>query len=420
MAERDPTPYAPAEWRRQVLETALRITSVLFPIIFAVLALSRRRDHVDEYMLVLAGLAAGVVALRLMPQLGYRVRAALFLAVLQLAGIVAIASSGLLPGSGMAALISVALCAIFFSRGATYLVMAVTPLAYVIVGTLVSSGAHQLRLDDSNPLLLSHWLRVASVIGLLSILLAFALHHIVQQVERGYRAALDSAAALRTAYDQLGMLHRRLEAAKEEERSSLARELHDQMGQTLTVLKLRLQLMFRGSSAPDTAQSSELLELVDGLITHVRKMSFDLRPSLLDELGLEPALSAFVEQQVRHSGLAIALDARGVTQRFAPELEHACFRVVQEAVTNTMRHAQAKNVLIRVWQDPSSLQIEIEDDGCGFSAQEAATKAKAGHLGVVGMRERARLLGGDLKIGAANDGAQAGTRVRCSLPSTLS
>jgi signal transduction histidine kinase len=419
MPARLPRSDAPAHWREQVLEVALRITSGLFPLVFVVIALSRHNQPIDAYLLGLAALIAVVLALHFMPQLGYRVRAIGLLVVLQVAGMISIASSGLLPGSGMGALISVALCAILFGRTATWIVMAIMPITYLYIGYLVTSGLHQLRVEDANPLVFAHWVRVTSVIGLLSILLAFALHHIVQQVEQGYRAAVDSARELRTAYDQLGMLHRRLESTKEEERASLARELHDQMGQTLTVLKLRLQLMFRGGATPDTAQSAELIELVDGLITHVRKMSFDLRPSLLDELGLEAALTAFVEQQSRLSGLTITLDARGVTQRFAPELEHACFRVVQEAVTNTMRHAQAKNVLIRVWQDPRSLQIEIEDDGKGFSAQEAADKAKAGHLGVVGMRERARLLGGDLKIGAANDGPQAGTRVRCTLPSTL-
>lgn len=338
--------------------------------------------------------------------------------MLQLAGVAAIASSGLLPGSGMAALVSIVLTGIFFGRRTLALVMLVMPLTYVVVGVLVTQGEHQLRVQDANPHVLGHWLRVATVIGLLSVILAVAVDYVVRQVETGYRSAIDSASALRVAYDQLGMLHRRLELAKEEERSALARELHDDMGQTLTVLKLHMQLIFRGSGSPTATQQAELIELVDRLIALVRKITFGLRPTLLDELGLEPALSAFIDNQARTSSLAIELNVDGVSERLSPELEQACFRIVQEAVTNAERHAQAKRVAISVRQAQQRVYLAITDDGVGFSPELAAEKAERGHLGLVGMRERVRLLGGELHVTAATTGDRPGTRVEVTLPAT--
>jgi len=272
-------------------------------------------------------------------------------------------------------------------------------------------------LQDSDPTVYVHWVRASIVIAALSALLGVAVDHLVKQVESGYRAAVESAAATRTAYDQLGMLHRRLELAKEEQRSVLARELHDEMGQTLTVLKLHMQLLFRGSGEATPKQQAELLELVDRLISHVRKISLDLRPTMLDELGLEPALAAFVDSHARRDGVQMTLEVEGFSERLSPEI--ACFRLVQESVTNTLRHANAKRLVIQVRREQGHVRIAVKDDGSGFSAQEAASKAARGHLGLVGMRERVRLLGGEMVVTASTSGsAHPGTSVNVTLPST--
>jgi signal transduction histidine kinase len=407
------------QWRHQVLEVALSITSVLMPVLLLTLVISRRGEPFDQSLGAFIGLVAMLVSLRFLPRRGFRLRAALLIGVLQLAGVVAVASSGLLPGSGMASLVAIVLTGIFFGRRTLVLAMLVMPIAYIVVGVLVTSGQHVIRTQDADPTVLGHWLRVAAVIGLLSAILGAAVDYVVRQVETGYRTAIASATELRTAYDQLGMLHRRLELVKEEERSSLARELHDEMGQTLTVLKLHMQLIFRGSGSPTPHQQTELLELVDRLIALVRKITFGLRPTLLDELGLEPALTAFIDNHARtDGGLAIKLEVQGITERLPTEIEHACFRLVQEAIMNTARHARAKSSIVRVRRDQSRLHITVTDDGIGFSADDAAKKAARGHLGVVGMRERVRLLGGEMTLTAAASSAPFGTRLEITLPTT--
>jgi len=242
---------------------------------------------------------------------------------------------------------------------------------------------------------------------------------VAEAAEAGLRAQLGDSQ--REAYEQLSAWHRRLELTKDEERRVLSRELHDELGQTLTALKLRLKVVPRaGPSAVPAAVASSIddaLALVDSLIDRVRKISVDLRPPLLDELGLESALRAFVESQARVSSTRWSLQTAGIGQRLAPELEIACFRLVQEAVTNVLRHAGASSASIRVARENERLSIAVLDDGCGLSGARAQACARAGHLGLVGMRERARALGGELSVSSPpSSGEPTGTRIDVLLP----
>lgn len=235
-------------------------------------------------------------------------------------------------------------------------------------------------------------------------------------------AAADRAANerdLRRAYERLGQLNRRLEAAKEEERRFLAHELHDELGQALTALKLRLQI---GERAPDTAAAAatDAIAIVDDLIARVRKMSVDLRPPLLDEVGLVPALRAYLHAQATVSGVAMDLtdgddNAGGVDgARLSPDLEIVCFRVAQESITNVLRHALARKVTVRIARQPHSVRLAIQDDGRGFNpATTLEAAAAGGHLGIVGMRERARAGGGTFKLESQPG---KGTTVEVELP----
>jgi signal transduction histidine kinase len=220
----------------------------------------------------------------------------------------------------------------------------------------------------------------------------------------------------RDAYQQLSQLHRRLESAKDEERRTLSHELHDELGQTLTALKLRMHMVVREAQLPTREDVDGLVALVDGLIGRIRKMSVDLRPPLLDELGLESALQALIGAQAGLSGTQLVLDASGLSPRFAPEVEMACFRIVQEGITNIQRHASARRAEVRVQHESGRLRIVITDDGAGVSAERVAARARAGHLGIVGMRERARALGGDFALSSP---AAGGTRIEVSLPAQL-
>src|SRR6185312_15197852 len=151
------------------------------------------------------------------------------------------------------------------------------------------------------------------------------------------------------AYARLGQLHGRLEAAKEEERRFLAHELHDELGQSLTALKLRLQLGGQAMAVAPNDNAPQALALIDQLITRVRRISVDLRPPLLDEVGLGPALRLYLEGQAALSRVSIALDVQPAEgTRLAPDLEIACFRVVQESITNALRHAAARSIQVRL------------------------------------------------------------------------
>ena len=239
-------------------------------------------------------------------------------------------------------------------------------------------------------------------------------------------AAADRAANerdLRNAYERLGQLNRRLEAAKEEERRFLAHELHDELGQALTALKLRLQIGERAPQADAAsaaaAAASDAIAIVDDLIARVRKMSVDLRPPLLDEVGLVPALRAYLHAQAMVSGVAVELtdgdgDAAADGARLSPDVEIACFRVAQESVTNVLRHASARNIAIHIERQPRSVRLAIHDDGRGFNpATSLEAAAAGGHLGIVGMRERARASGGTFKLESQPG---KGTTVEIELP----
>jgi signal transduction histidine kinase len=223
---------------------------------------------------------------------------------------------------------------------------------------------------------------------------------------------------LRTAYQQLGQLHRRLESAKEEERRHIAHEMHDELGQSLTALKLKLGLLERRGGG-DPARTADAMSLVDDVIDRVRKISVDLRPALLDEVGLVPALRGHLEPLARESGIDIRLETPGLdsSSRLPPETEIATYRLVQEAVTNVLRHAAARSVLVSITRRPAEgVEIVVRDDGRGFVPEETLGRAAAGgHLGLVGMRERARALGGVFEITSTTG---AGTTVRVSLPAT--
>jgi signal transduction histidine kinase len=225
-------------------------------------------------------------------------------------------------------------------------------------------------------------------------------------VARAFEASERVAAQheLERAYGRLMQLTRRLEAAKEEERRRIARELHDELGQLLTATKLNVQL-----AVGDRARARELLELLDRAISSTRELSRRMRPPLLDEVGLVAALQAFLEEQGRYTGLRIELAAPAVGPRLAPEVEIAAFRIVQEALTNVARHAAASRVEVSVARGAEALSIVVRDDGRGFDP----AAAEEDHLGLVGMRERARALGGTLELRSSPG---AGTEVRVMLP----
>jgi PAS domain S-box-containing protein len=228
---------------------------------------------------------------------------------------------------------------------------------------------------------------------------------------------------LRAYAEQLRAFSHQLLDAQEAERRHIARELHDEIGQTLTGLKLSLTLLARSGVPPlsQFSKSSQTLEvggalaeacaLVNKLIAQVRNLSLDLRPGMLDDLGLLPTLVWQIQRYTAQTKVLVVFEHSGLEKRFPAAVETAAYRIVQEALTNVARHAGAKEAAVRIWPDQNTLVVQIEDKGVGFDPQ--AVLASGTSSGLAGMRERAYLLGGQLTVESA---LGAGTRLIAELP----
>jgi PAS domain S-box-containing protein len=215
--------------------------------------------------------------------------------------------------------------------------------------------------------------------------------------------------------DQLRRLSASIESAREDERTGIARELHDQLGQSLTALKLDLAWLQRrlketSSAAEMGDRVKESMQLADELIAQMRRISSELRPALLDDGGLVSALRWQAEEFTRRARIACTVQSTVTDGHLGRDVTTAVFRVLQEALTNVTRHAGATHVVVRLSERDGHLDLEVEDDGKGFDPQDLSHPRA---LGVVGMRERARRLGGTLGFTAA---APHGAVVHLSLP----
>ncbi|MFL5393768.1 MAG: PAS domain-containing protein, partial [Myxococcales bacterium] len=215
-----------------------------------------------------------------------------------------------------------------------------------------------------------------------------------------------AAAELDEKREQLRALSRKLIEAQEAERRAVARELHDDFGQVLTALRLNLQRR--------TADESENIALVDGAIARMRDLAQDLRPPQLDELGLEASLRWYVERETARAGLQLELDLQPLVSAPVPVVATTAFRVIQEALTNVIRHARARRVRIALGPVDGHLELSVGDDGAGFDVADARKRAaRGGSLGLLGMQERVELVGGDLHLDSAPG---RGTTVQARLP----
>lgn len=214
-----------------------------------------------------------------------------------------------------------------------------------------------------------------------------------------------------------GRLLRRLITAQEDERIRVARELHDELGQSLTGLSLRAQALER-YLPPDEGGGQAILDQIRSLITGTTEQMYDiimdLRPSILDDLGLVSALHAYAERALEGSDLAFEIDDRCFNNRLPPAVETALFRAFQEGITNVVRHADATHMRVTLICAGGVFEGELADNGRGF---DPAAIARNGHdprgLGLLGMQERITQCGGEMAIDSAPG---RGTRIRFSLP----
>lgn len=215
-------------------------------------------------------------------------------------------------------------------------------------------------------------------------------------LKRSQAAAQEQARARRELLGQVI-------AAQEAERARVSRDLHDDVGQALTSVLLGLRLVEDSLAGPrvdaDEARLrvADLRELVADALRRARQLAFDLRPTVLDDIGLVPALQRLKDDLAARTGLTIELDTAGLgdEERLATEIETVIYRVVQESLTNVVRHASAATASVTISGRDGTVRVFIEDDGVGFDAAQRPARA---HLGIEGMLERAELVAGTLSI----------------------
>jgi PAS domain S-box-containing protein len=254
----------------------------------------------------------------------------------------------------------------------------------------------------------------------------FALYHreprspapadlaLIERVTHIARIAIER----RQLEEQLRALTAHVESVREDERTGIAREIHDELGQSLTALKMDLSWLARRASGPGESPSREALldklgvmsGMTDALINQVRRISAELRPGVLDDLGLVAALEWQAQEFEERSAIACVFRSELGDRKFDRSVSTAVFRIFQESLTNVIRHAEAKQVDATLEQVGGSLVLEVRDDGKGIQA-DAVTNPKS--LGLLGIRERARRLGGTASV---SPGTPCGTLVSLSIP----
>lgn len=217
----------------------------------------------------------------------------------------------------------------------------------------------------------------------------------------------------RKAEEAMFQLTTQLQRIREEERKSISREIHDELGQRLTALKIDLSLLQKDlAAAGQTRQQQEvssMTELVDSTLTGVKRLSQELRPEILDALGLQAAITWQAEELMSRTDIECELQVDGDMPELSEHCKIQLFRIVQESLTNVMRHSEAAKVTITLQQAQGKIELAVSDDGAGFDV----AKAEGQSLGMLGMRERARSIRADFQLGSEPG---KGSCVRLSLP----
>ena len=249
---------------------------------------------------------------------------------------------------------------------------------------------------------------------------AFNTEHVEVTREIAYPLAVAFQQArlneeVRIGRERLQTLSRKLMEVQEVERRHIARELHDEIGQVLTAVKISLQTIQRlPEASPVASHLDESVNIASQALQQVRNLSLDLRPSMLDDLGLVAALRWYVDRVGRRTGLVAHFVSDPLSERLPPEIENACFRIAQEALNNVAKHAKASSVTVELRQTDHSLTLSVRDDGLGLDVVAARERASGGQsFGLLGMQERVLLVGGEIEITSAPG---AGTEILAQFP----
>ncbi len=230
-------------------------------------------------------------------------------------------------------------------------------------------------------------------------------HDITQKIEAEKK--------LKRSIGEIRMLTGHLQEVREEERKNIARDIHDELGQQLTILKMDVAWIIKKLRNPDevlTDQLKGLLDTIDGTIKSVRRMCSELRPALLDDLGLIAAMEWQAREFEKNTGIAVELTLPGEALRLVTEIKTGLFRIFQESLTNIARHAQAREVKVNLQEGDKTLVLDIRDDGKGFDTSLLNEKRT---LGILGMEERSLMMGGKYVIESEPG---KGTTVKVTVP----
>jgi signal transduction histidine kinase len=234
-----------------------------------------------------------------------------------------------------------------------------------------------------------------------------------ERVEERTRALAEANTQLREREAMRADLLRKVITAQEDERKRLARELHDETSQSLAALAMGIDAAAEAIRSGAPPRLDEVKVIATRTLEDVHRLIFDLRPSVLDDLGLISAIEWYGERALRKKGVSVRCECEEGVDRITPEMETALFRIVQEAMSNVARHAEASAVLVELGKDGKDVVVSIEDDGRGFDPAAPVTDEKRKHWGLMGIQERAEILGGTAKIESA---VGKGTRVEVRIP----
>jgi signal transduction histidine kinase len=225
-------------------------------------------------------------------------------------------------------------------------------------------------------------------------------------------------AALHTSEENLRQLSNQILFAQEEERKRISRELHDEVGQSLTGISLTLMMLRRNASNRATAaRIADVQAQLQQTMETIHNFTRELRPAMLDHLGLIPALRSYVRNFCRRTGLQVQLRAAPAVEELGMEEKIVLFRVTQEGLTNVAKHARARHAAVVIRRNNGHISMEVQDDGKAFPVERTSNGRSKKSLGILGMQERVRLVNGDFVLKSRPG---KGTTVRVQIPSKLS
>ena len=240
-----------------------------------------------------------------------------------------------------------------------------------------------------------------------------AMQETLERTKRHYDELLGRS---RLMQEQLRRLSHEILAAHEDERRRISRELHDEVGQTLTAINVKLSALTKEaeSNAADLKKKiASTQRLVERSMRTVHRFARELRPALLDDLGLLPALRSYTKDFAKRTHIAIRFSAFTAVEKMSIDKRTVLYRVAQEALANVGKHAQASSVEVSLKRRPGVVRMEIHDNGRSFDVQRVLLAKRIKRLGLLGMRERVEMVGGTFSVESAPD---KGTRIRVQMP----